>query len=180
MLKGLKVMSQSSQNDTIVLCGFMGCGKSTLGKALAVSLSYDYCDTDEMLLSETGMTLPELFAVGGESYFRDREHEIVQKASLLPRTVVSTGGGVMTFERNARLLAERAVIIHIRRSFDACYAAISRRKNRPIASAKSREELLRMYEARLAAYERYADFTLSNDGSVKAAVARARAFILDR
>lgn len=173
----MKVMSKASQSGTIVLCGFMGCGKSTLGKALAASLSYDYCDTDEMLLSETGMTLAELFAAVGERGFRDREHEIVQKASLLPRTVVSTGGGVMTFERNAQLLAAKTRIIHVHRSFDACYASISRRKNRPIASQKSREELHALYDARLAAYARYAAFTVENDGTMEEAVARVLAWL---
>lgn len=162
---------------SIALCGFMASGKSALGRRLAAALGYDFVDTDELLLRRTGMTLPEMFAAGGEAYFRDREHEIVREAALLPHTVISTGGGVITFERNARLLAQHTQIIHVRRSFDACYAAIARRKNRPIAGQKSREELLALYNARLAAYERYAAFTLDNDGSPDKAVARVLAWL---
>ena len=127
---------------------------------------------DELLLRRTGMTLPQMFACGGEAYFRDREYEVIREAALLPHAVISTGGGVMTFERNARLLAASTRIIHVHRSFNACYASISRRKNRPIAGQKSREELLTLYNARLDAYNRYASFVLQNDGTPEQAVER--------
>ena len=162
---------------SIALCGFMASGKSALGRRLAAALGYDFVDTDELLLHRTGQTLPEMFAIGGEAYFRDREHETIREAALLPRTVIATGGGVMTFERNARLLAASTRIVHVHRSFDACYASISRRKNRPIAGQKSREELLALYNARLDAYARWADFTVENDGTPEEAVARVLAWL---
>lgn len=170
-------MNTISNPPSLTLCGFMACGKTTLGKRLARALHYDYVDTDELLLRRTGMTLPEMFAIGGEAYFRDREHEVVREAALLEHAVISTGGGVLTFERNARLLAQHTKIIHVRRSFDACYASISRRQNRPIAGQKSREELLALYNARLPAYARYAAFTLDNDGSPDRAVERVLAWL---
>lgn len=160
----------TNSKSSIVLCGFMGCGKTTLGTALARRLGYAFADTDEMLLAHTCMTLAQMFAIGGESYFRDREHEIIQKAAQLERTVISTGGGVMTFERNARLLADHARIIHIDRDFERCYAAISRRKNRPIAGQKSKDEMHRMYDMRREAYARYAALTLTNDGTIEESV----------
>lgn len=160
----------NQKKPTLVLCGFMASGKTTLGVRLARELGYAFADTDEMLLRETQMTLAEMFAIGGEAYFRDREHEIIRKAAQLRHTVISTGGGVMTFDRNARLLAEHAEIIHIHRDFDACYASIKRRKDRPIAGQKSEDDMRRMYNARLAAYEKYASFTLHNDGTQEEAL----------
>ena len=162
---------------SIALCGFMASGKSALGRRLAAALGYDFVDTDELLLRRTGQTLPEMFAIGGEAYFRDREHEVVREAAQLPGAVISTGGGVLTFERNARLLAASTRIVHVHRSFDACYASISRRKNRPIAGQKSREELLALYNARLDAYARWADFTVENDGTPEEAVACVLAWL---
>ena len=159
-------------SPSLTLCGFMASGKSALGKRLAAALHYDFVDTDELLLRRTGMTLPQMFAAGGEAYFRDREHEVIREAARMPHAVISTGGGVMTFERNAQLLAASTRIIHVHRSFDACYASISRRRNRPIASQKSREELQALYNARLAAYARYAAFTLENDSTMESAVDR--------
>ena len=166
-----------TSSPSLTLCGFMASGKSALGKRLAAALHYDFVDTDELLLRRTGMTLQEMFARGGEAYFRNREHEVIREVALLPHAVISTGGGVMTFERNAQLLAASTRIIHVHRSFDACYASISRRKNRPIASQKSREELHALYDARLAAYARYAAFTVENDGTMEEAVARVLAWL---
>lgn len=163
-------MDNPRRKTTLALCGFMACGKTTLGKRLAAALHYDFADTDEMLFAQTQMTLKQMFDAGGEAYFRDLEHETVCRAALLPKTVISTGGGVVTFERNVRALAPHAEIIHIRRSFDACYESITRRKDRPIAGQKSKEELRRMYDARLDAYSRCASFCVDNDGAPEEAL----------
>jgi len=167
-------------HNTIVLCGFMGCGKTAIGKMLANALDYDFADTDEMLISETGKSIAQIFAESGENHFRDLEHQIVQKAAALSNCVISTGGGVMTFERNARLLAQHTTIIHIHRSFDDCYAAVRMRSNRPISGSKSREELLNLYESRFTAYEKYAHYTLANNASVEAAAAHLKDILLSR
>lgn len=167
----------STKKNTIVLCGFMACGKSTLGKALARQLGYDFVDTDAMLLSDSGMTLAEMFAKGGEAYFRDLEHETIKKAAALRNTIISTGGGVMTFERNARLLAENAEIIHVCRSFDLCYESIRCRQNRPIAGQKTREQMEAMYNARQDAYNRWATLVLPNDGTAEEALRRITAWL---
>ena len=158
---------------SIVLCGFMGCGKTTIGRVLAKRLGYRFADTDDMLTAQTGQSISQIFAESGESHFRDLEHQVVQRAARLSRHVISTGGGVMTFERNAQLLSERAFVIHIHRSFEDCYKTIRQRTDRPIGS-KSREELLQLYETRFAAYEKYAHYTLTNDISIEEAVSRLR------
>ena len=160
----------AGKKQTLALCGFMACGKTTLGRALARELGYAFVDTDELLFEKTRMTLGEMFAAGGETYFRDREHEVVCQAAKLEKAVISTGGGVMTFERNALMLAEHAEIIHIRRSFDLCYEHIVRRENRPIAGHKSCEEMLMLYQSRQAAYDRYAGLILQNDGTPEEAL----------
>lgn len=178
--QGSRASAPCDPAPSIALCGFMACGKSTIGRALAARLGYAFADTDELLFKETGMTLQQMFAIGGESYFRDREHETILRAAQMARTVISTGGGVMTVERNARLLAEHTIVIHIHRSFEDCYACISARKNRPIAGRRSREELRAMYDARIAAYEKYAAYTLVNDGRPEETVDRAAAWIKDR
>lgn len=173
-------MEIPSSKDTIVLCGFMASGKTSVGKALACRLSYRFEDTDEMLTAEAGKTISEIFAESGESGFRDLEHQIIQRAAGLSRCVISTGGGVMTFERNALLLSGRATIIHVHRSFDKCYEAICKRSDRPLAGSKTRDELLRLYETRLNAYERYAHYTLENDASIEEAVSRLCSVLLPR
>ncbi len=167
-----KNIIQPSANcaNTIVLCGFMSSGKTTIGKPLAQRLGYDFVDTDQLLISTFQMTIPEMFAKGGEAYFRDCEHEIARLASALHHTVISTGGGMMTFERNARILAEQGTIIYIHQDFDTCYKRLCTQKDRPLVKNNTREQLLQMYEARIAHYKKYASFTLENQGSVNEAV----------
>lgn len=157
---------------SLTLCGFMGCGKSTVGRALAQRLSYDFLDTDQLLGEQTGLTIPEMFARGGETYFRDCEHEAVKTAAARQRAVIATGGGVMIFARNAELLAEKTKVIHLRRAFDDCYLAVSAQPDRPIVKTHTREELRAMYERRDTCYARYAALTVDNDGTVEEAVAR--------
>ena len=171
-------MRPLTKHNLIVLCGFVGCVKSTVGNLLAKRLSYGFADTDQMIIDETGQSIAEIFAGSGESRFRDLEHQIVQKAAHLSHCVVSTGGGVMTFERNAQLLAQYAQIVHIHRSFDDCYDAIRQRTNRPLSGNKSREELLRLYESRFSAYEKYAHYTLENNTSVADIVERLSGILL--
>lgn len=163
--------------DSIAVCGFMGCGKSTVGRALADALGFSFVDTDEMITAQAGCSIADIFAESGEGGFRDMEHEAIARAALRRRCVISTGGGAMTFERNAKLLAQHTLVIHISRSFEDCYKTVCTRRNRPIAGQKSREELLMLYNSRLAAYEKYAAYTLINDGSVDEAIARLLSWI---
>lgn len=159
-----------NRKSAIVLCGFMSCGKTTIGQPLAARLGYRFVDTDQLLVSTFHMTIPEMFAKGGEAYFRDLEHEITRTAAAMERTVISTGGGLMTFERNARVLTENATIIYIHQDFDTCYARLSRFEDRPLVKNNTREQVQQMYESRIPHYKKYAAYTLENQGSVEAAV----------
>lgn len=90
----------------IIICGFTSSGKTTIGKLLSEQLGLPFYDTDQMLIEHYKMTIPEIFAEGGESLFRDYEHEIARQVCGLGPSVVSTGGGMLTFDRNGKILAE--------------------------------------------------------------------------
>lgn len=166
-----------TDKTNIVLCGFMSSGKTTIGKPLARALGYNFTDTDQLLVSTFHMTIPEMFAKGGEAYFRDREYEIAQLAASMEHTVISTGGGMMTFERNAQALARTGTIIYIHLDFNACYRRISSQKDRPLVKNNTREDFYRMYTSRIPHYKKYASFTLENHGSVKEAVTTIMQFL---
>lgn len=159
-----------TDKTNIVLCGFMSSGKTTIGKPLAKALGYAFVDTDKLLVSTFGQTIPQMFAEGGEQYFRDREHEIARMAAAMEHTVISTGGGMMTFPRNAQILASTGTVIYIHQDFTTCYRRICSQPDRPLVKNNSREDIHRMYASRIAAYKKYASFTLENRGSVKEAV----------
>ena len=147
----------------IILCGFTSSGKTTIGKLLSEQLGLPFYDTDQMLIEHYKMTIPEIFAEGGESLFRDYEHEIARQVCGLGPSVVSTGGGMLISERNGKLLSEAGTIIYLNRPFEACYRSLMQNPDRPLIKNNTREELRERYEKRAVSYQTYADFTVKND-----------------
>ena len=77
----------------IYLVGFMGCGKSTVGRSLAQELDWDFVDLDREIQRRANMTIPEIFEAHGEEGFREREYECLLETGHRVRTVLATGGG---------------------------------------------------------------------------------------
>lgn len=90
---------------TLFLCGFMGCGKTALGKALAKRLELPLVDMDDLIVEREGMTIPEIFDQKGEPYFRKVESKLVEELAHTPQ-IVSCGGGVMTNPLNALIVRQ--------------------------------------------------------------------------
>lgn len=145
--------------NNILLCGFMGCGKTTVGRLLARLLDMTYLDLDEEIERLAGETVSEIFARHGESYFRDREHEAVLSIGKRENCVVATGGGAMTFARNREAIAPGDVCILLELSFEGCYARIQN-SDRPLVRANDPARLREMYAARLPAYRQAAGLTV--------------------
>jgi shikimate kinase len=119
-------------NKNIVLTGFMGAGKSTVGRKLAKVLSMDLVDTDDMIESRSGMSIPEIFTKYGEDYFRALEEEVVAEASKLHGHVIVTGGGVVLREINMRNLKKNGVVIYLHAEPDIIYTRIKNQTHRPL------------------------------------------------
>ena len=100
----------------IFLVGFMGCGKSTVGRRLAAAGGYNFVDLDEVVAEKAGMSIPEIFATQGEEAFRKLEREAIEQLSLQDRTVVATGGGAPCYGDNMRLLSERGTTVYLKMS----------------------------------------------------------------
>ncbi|MBI4395845.1 MAG: shikimate kinase [Elusimicrobia bacterium] len=94
----------------IVLIGFMGTGKSSVGRLLSKRLGRPFFDTDEMIEKETGLAIADIFAKAGEPAFRDMETKTIKLVSLLDNAVISTGGGVPLREENMRELERNGVV----------------------------------------------------------------------
>ncbi len=149
----------------IVLCGFMGSGKTSVGKELAKITGKKFVDTDELIESEQGVSISEIFSSHGEDYFRDLEFEICKKISKMDNVIVSTGGGAMTYERNVKVIKENGVVIFLDASFDVICSRIGNGETRPLF--KNRENAKKLYEERKSKYEKASDYTLSGDISAK-------------
>ncbi len=153
-------------NKSIILCGFMASGKSSIGKRLAERLQLPFTDTDEYIVRKAGRSIPEIFAAGGEALFRDLEHDCAKSLIQQEPQVISTGGGMLTFARNISLLKDKGIIIWLDRDFEEMYRIIRKDPNRPLGS-KSKEELLDLYRARSLWYREAAHFKVRNEGSMQ-------------
>ena len=97
----------------IVLIGFMGSGKTTVGKALANNLKFSFLDTDEYIEERARMKISDIFATQGEKYFRELERSILGELTDRDHTVIATGGGLPLIEENRKRLNEQTLWKHL-------------------------------------------------------------------
>ena len=147
------------QMQNVILIGMPGSGKSTVGRLLAEKLGRPLLEADKELEKAAGMSIPVIFANEGEAGFRKRETRILSDLGKQSGTVISTGGGCVTREENYPLLHQNGVIVWIRRDLN-CLA----REGRPLSL---NADLSAMYAVRAPLYERFADFSVDNDGNAE-------------
>ena len=144
------------QLTSIVLIGMPGCGKTTVGRALAEKLGRTFVDLDEEIVRRAGMSIPEIFAREGEAGFRGRESALVREFGEHTGLVVSTGGGVVTRRENYIPLKQNGLLLHLRRD-----PAALPTDGRPLSQATAPEELWRR---RAPLYAAFADGEIDNNG----------------
>ncbi len=145
------------QMENIILIGMPGCGKSTVGKALASKLGRAFADLDICIEEKTGMSIPEILTQQGESYFRQLETEAAREYGQRSGLVIATGGGIVTQARNYPLLHQNGQIIWLERSLDLLPTA-----GRPLS-----KNLRELFENRRHFYEYFADYTVDNNGKTE-------------
>lgn len=150
----------------VVLCGFMGCGKSAIGQLAARELGMEFIDADQYIERQAGMKVSEIFSRYGENGFRDREHQAMRELSKRPGCIVAAGGGALTFQRNVDVIRGKAYILYLDTPFQDCYSRIAGDGSRPLAASSSREELEALYRKREGLYRAAADRVVVNDGSL--------------
>lgn len=116
----------------IVLTGFMGTGKSSVGKMLARKMRYGYCDLDGVIVDQAGMSINEIFARYGETHFRDLEAKAVNQVSATENLVIATGGGAVIREDNRERLRSTGIIVNLEASVEEITARLSSDTDRPL------------------------------------------------
>ena len=149
-----KLLSQSMQN--IILIGMPGSGKSLIANLLANHLGRPCMEADAELEKAAGKSIPEIFDQEGEPGFRVRETEILAALGKLSGIVLSTGGGCVTRPENYPLLHQNGVIFRLNRELDHLA-----REGRPLSR---NADLKEMFAARDPFYDRFADYTIDNNG----------------
>ena len=144
----------------VFLCGFMGCGKTTVGKKLSALLSCDFTDLDEYILKTEGKTIPEIFSQNGESYFRQAEERCLKELSEKTGGVIALGGGAILNPNTAKTANDCGITVFIDVPFEISYERIKDDENRPIAAASTKEQLFELYEKRLSVYKENSQFSV--------------------
>ena len=146
------------RGDAIVLIGFMGAGKSSVGRTLARMTDLARFDTDEMVASRFGLSISEIFATHGEEKFREAETEALRELTGRGQSIVVTGGGIVLRPENVTLLRELGTIFYLSAEEETLFARISRRATRPLLqTANPRATLRELLTARLSLYRSAAD-----------------------
>ncbi len=121
----------------IVLVGFMGTGKTSVGKRLAERLGMPRIDTDDIIAKDSGMAIPDIFARYGEAHFRDLESAAVRKAANLENHVISTGGGVVLRESNLDMLKRNGIVFCLTATTAEIWRRVRNGTHRPLLQASN-------------------------------------------
>ena len=138
----------------ILLTGFMGAGKTTVGKKLAKRLGYLFVDTDREIEKEQGCSIAEIFKYGGEECFRDLETDILQKLQTKQNLVIATGGGMVLRNENRSLMQSLGTRVYLKVELQELMRRLKKDKKRPLLQKlKPEEHILEMLQQRKSIYE---------------------------
>jgi shikimate kinase len=149
----------------IILIGFRGTGKTTLGKILAERLNRTFIDTDALVIEKAGQSIPEIFSQWGEKEFREREKEIIQNIQT-KHAVIACGGGAVMEVDNVSSLKRNGFIIFLTASSSTIYDRIKENQNRPpLTNLPLKEEIEWLLEQRGHLYFQSSDMQFSTEHS---------------
>ena len=151
------------QMENIILIGMPGCGKSTVGKALAELCGKKFADADALIEKMAGKSIPRIFAEDGEDVFREQETKALAELGKQSGLVIATGGGCVTKARNYPLLHQNGTCVWLQRT-----VAQLPTDGRPLSQGK---DLSEMYRVRQPLYRQFADITTENSGKAEDAAA---------
>jgi shikimate kinase len=138
----------------LYLVGFMGTGKTTVGREVAHKLGFHALDSDHEIERRHGKTIPDIFAQDGEPAFRAMEREFIERGHPAERTLVACGGGLVVQPGMLGLLQSKGVIVCLHASLETILARTARQRNRPLLAVENPEERIRtLYAAREPIYK---------------------------
>jgi len=148
------------RSRNLYLIGFMGAGKSIVGKILAEKLSRPFLDTDRMVEDKVGRTIAQIFQERGEEYFREVEREVVARATATPQTVVALGGGAILNARNRKAINQSGAAIYLKWEFAQLWPRLVNDRSRPLTLHLKPMEVEKLFNQRKRFYEQ-ADFVIA-------------------
>jgi shikimate kinase len=175
-------MSEARTLHNLALVGFMGTGKSSVGRLAAEHLRFTFIDTDELIQNEAGKSIPEIFAQLGEAAFRQREHDVVNSLRARRDTVIATGGGLVADPSNLASLKSHAWLFWLCASPEKIWERVRGQTNRPLLQTPDPPAKIRELLAQRAPAYRQADVFVHTEFRSAKEVAQqvVQQFILSR
>lgn len=157
--------NEDNTDENIVLIGYMGAGKTAVGEAFAKAYGYDFLDTDKYIVDKEGMSINDIFATKGETYFRQLETEVIfELKDCIKNTVISTGGGLPVKEENRKYLKELGKVFYLKATADTTYKRVSGNNDRPLLAGDNMyEKICKMLNDRIHKYEASCDMVIDTD-----------------
>lgn len=152
--------------NNVILIGYMGCGKSTVGVRLSYTLQQPFLDTDKLIEKKQGRTIPEIFAEDGEEVFRQMETDCVRDLTSEKKWyVIATGGGLPMRKINRKILKELGIVVYLRIRPETVYERLKEDTGRPLLQGENpMEKIEHMIKERGPKYESCADVIIDVDG----------------
>lgn len=155
-------VSSGSFRENLVLVGFMGSGKSSVGRLLARKLRRRFADTDRLVVGREGREIAEIFRTDGEEHFRKVETAVLRSLVGCRGLVVATGGGIVTRPENLEILRKLGFVVWLKADEEVILERVSRNENRPLVRTDDPRATIRELNAkRLPLYEQAAQFCVN-------------------
>jgi shikimate kinase len=156
-------ISRKLQSGNLILVGMMGSGKTTMGRALAKQLGKDFVDSDEEIIKRTGVTVPHIFDIEGESGFRLRETAAIKDLAARDNLVLATGGGAVLAEENRTALQQNGIVIYLKASVHDLWQRTRHDRNRPLLQTKDPHgRLTELFQQRDPLYQQVSDIVVQS------------------
>jgi len=139
----------------IIITGFMGSGKTTIGKAIAEKLSMGFIDTDDLIERNKNLSVSEIFERFGEKYFRNLEREVVEELKRINNCVISTGGKTLLFEKNLNSLLGKGLLITLTVDPEILWERLKKDKKRPLLKGITKENFFNLYNERALRFKKF-------------------------
>jgi shikimate kinase len=156
-------VNNARQLVNLALVGFMGTGKTSVGRLVAEQLHFDYLDTDELIQSRTGRTISNIFDTEGEAAFRQLEQQLVVELAARKQTVISTGGGLPTDPVNLNNLKTHALVVCLWASPEKIWERVRNQTHRPLLRSPDPRSKIRELLAIREPFYRQADVLINTD-----------------
>lgn len=142
------------EEQPIILVGFMGVGKTTIGKMLAAELHWNFVDSDQLIEDETGMSIPDLFSQYGEAHFRELERTLIAKqCEENDKVVLSLGGGAFAQPSVREVCSQYGTSVYLELSWEAWLDRMQELiEGRPLLQTRSLEEIQELFQLRHSYY----------------------------